>query len=104
MAHIPLEDCIGFEWDEANVEKNWQRHRVTAAEAEDVFFGEPLVLGNDIRHSKDETRYFALGTTSAERRLFIAFAIRRGKIRVISARDMNRNETAIYTKHEKKNS
>lgn len=100
----PLEGCIGFEWDEANARKNWDRHRVTPEEAEDVFFHEPLVVRSDLRHSKKEKRYYALGRTNAERRLFLAFTVRRGRIRVISVRDMNQNERVIYTQHEKKDS
>ena len=42
--------------------------------------------------------------TSAERRLFLAFTVRHNKIRVISVRDMNQNESAIYAKSEKENS
>ena len=42
----PLDACTGFEWDEANAHKNWERHRVTPEEAEDVFFNEPLVVRN----------------------------------------------------------
>jgi len=25
----PLAACTGFDWDEVNVAKNWERHRVT---------------------------------------------------------------------------
>ena len=99
----PLDGCFGFDWDEANANKNWDRHRVTPEEAEDVFFREPLVVRSDVRHSKREKRYYALGRTNAERWLFIAFAVRRSRIRVISVRDMNRNERAIYAKREKEN-
>ena len=100
----PLESCTGFDWDESNAGKNWDRHRVTPEEAEDVFFHEPLVVGSDVRHSRGEKRYYALGQTSAERRLFIGFTVRRSRIRVISVRDMNRKETAIYARYEKENS
>ncbi len=100
----PLDGCTGFDWDEANVHKNWDRHRVTPEEAEDVFFHEPLVVRSDHRYSKSEKRYYALGHTSAERRLFLAFTVRRSRIRVISARDMNQNERAIYAKYEKEDS
>ena len=34
----PLENCTGFDWDEANTVKIWERHRLTPAEAEDIFF------------------------------------------------------------------
>jgi uncharacterized DUF497 family protein len=48
----PLDDCTGFDWDEANVQKKSDRHQVTQEEAEDVFFNEPLVVRGDVRHSK----------------------------------------------------
>lgn len=92
----PLDDCIGFEWDEANAQKNWERHQVTPEEAEDVFFNEPMVVRGDVRHSGREKRYYALGQTSRERHLFVAFTIRRRLIRVISVRDMNRREREFH--------
>ena len=101
MARVdPLESCTGFDWDEANTHKNWERHEVTPEEAEDVFFREPFVVRGDVRHSKTEKRYYALGQTGAARRLFVVFTIRRKLIRVISARDMSRNEKEIYARHE----
>ena len=69
-----------------------------------MVFHEPLVVRSDVRHSRGEKRYYALGQTSAERRLFIGFTVRRSRIRVISVRDMNRKETAIYARYEKENS
>jgi uncharacterized DUF497 family protein len=101
----PLDDCVGFDWDTENSRKNWESHRVTPEEAEDVFFHEPLIVRSDVRHSnKLERRYYALGQTAIGRRLFVAFTIRRQRIRVISVRDMNRNESEVYGKHEKTNS
>ena len=100
-AREPLEQCVGFDWDEANAQKNWDRHHVTPEEAEDIFFNEPLVVRGDPRHSRSERRYYALGQTSREKRLFVAFTIRRKVIRVISVRDMNRNEAEVYRRYEK---
>lgn len=100
MAADPLDHCIGFEWDEANAVKNWERHQVTTEEAEDVFFHDPLVVRSDLHHSKREKRYYALGQTRSSRRLFVAFTIRRKLIRVISVRDMNRNEASAYERLE----
>jgi len=96
----PLENCTGFDWDEDNAEKNWERHQVTPEEAEDVFFHTPLIVRSDVRHSKAEKRYYSLGQTSAGRRLFVVFTIRRGLVRVISVRDMNRREREAYGRHE----
>lgn len=98
----PLEGCTGFEWDESNAIKNWERHRVTPEEAEGVFFHEPLVVRSDVRHPKDEKRYYALGKSAAGRLLFVVFTVRGKLIRVISSRDMNRNEAKIYERHEEK--
>lgn len=94
----PLADCTGLEWDEGNEYKNWERHRVSPNEAEDVFFNEPLVVRIDPRHSQREKRYYALGQTSEGRYLFLVFTIRKLLIRVISARDMSRTERDV--KHE----
>jgi len=96
----PLAACTGFDWDEANVAKNWERHGVTPEEAEDVFFHDPFVLRSDPGHSHREKRYRVLGKTSRERRLFVAFTIRDTLIRVISVRDMSQREDEEYQRHE----
>src|ERR1039458_169616 len=96
----PLGECIGFDWDESNTVKNWERHKVTPEEAEDVFFHEPLVVRSDVGYSAKEKRYWATGHTSRRRLLFVAFTIVRKLIRVISVRDMNRREVEVYRRHE----
>ena len=86
----------GFEWDDGNRDKNWEKHQVSNSECEEVFFNLPLMLQPDNAHSQSEARNFVLGQTNAGRRLFIVFTIREEKIRVISARDMNKRERMIY--------
>jgi uncharacterized DUF497 family protein len=98
----PLLACTGFDWDDGNAEKNWELHRVTPEEAEDMFFHEPLVVRGDIRHSRREKRYYALGQTSRGRFLFAAFTIRKALIRIISVRDMKREREA-YERHQNTN-
>jgi len=93
-------DCTGFQWDEGNSEKNWIKHRVTRAECEQVFFNQPLVVGEDERHSQDEPRSYALGQTDAGRRLFVAFTIRGDLVRVVSARAMTERERRVYDRAE----
>ena len=92
--------CTGFEWDEHNAEKNWQKHHVTPTECEEIFFNRPLVVADDFRHSEKENRFYALGHTNRSRQLFVAFTVRRNLIRVISTRDMNRKERKVYQSHE----
>lgn len=95
-----LPKCTGFEWDEQNAEKNWQKHQVTPSECEEIFFNRPLVVADDVRHSEKESRFYALGHTDGSRLLFVVFTVRRSLIRVISARDMNRKERKVYQSHE----
>lgn len=94
---IDLVSIVGFEWDAGNARKN-EKHGVTMAEAEQVFFNAPLLLLNDKVHSQSESRFHALGQSNDSRRLHITFTLRRGAelIRVISARDMHRKERSVY--------
>ena len=96
---IDLTKITSFEWDEGNARKN-EKHDVSMAEAEQVFFNTPLLVLEDIKHSRLELRFHALGKTDNVRLLHITFTLRRAeeKIRVISARDMHRKERAIYEK------
>jgi uncharacterized DUF497 family protein len=93
---IILEKVAGFDWDDGNSRKN-ERHRVSTAEAEQVFFNVPVLMLPDSAHSQSEPRYHALGRTIDGRRLHITFTLRGdGKlIRVISGRDMHRNEPTM---------
>ncbi len=95
-----LTKCTGFEWDKYNADKIWLKHHVSLWECEQIFFNLPLVVSEDVKHSWQENRFFALGQTDAERFLFVVFTIRNNKIRVISARDMNRKERRVYQSYE----
>jgi uncharacterized DUF497 family protein len=95
-----LAACTGFQWDDGNSNKNWELHRVTQAEAEQVFFNRPILVVADPKHSQQETRYAARGQTNDGRRLLIIFTVRENLIRVISARDQSREERRIYGKAE----
>jgi len=99
--HTILRQCVGFDWDRHNIEKNWEKHKVSPAESEQAFFNRPLIVADDPEHSRTERRFYALGRTDQNRRLFIAFTMRRRLIRVISSRDMNRKERRAYEKREK---
>jgi len=95
-----LLQCIGFDWDKANIEKNRLQHKVNPIECEQIFFNEPLIILGDPKHSVTEKRYAAFGRTDAGR-LLVAVFTKRGKLfRVISARDMSRKERKFYEKNE----
>lgn len=64
-----------------------------------MFFNEPLVVSSDAKHSQDEDRFYVLGRTSTDRRLFVVFTMRGTLVRVTSARDMSRKERRLYATH-----
>ena len=96
-----LQECTGFQWDKQNIQKNWEKHKVSPAESEQAFFNKPLIVAKDVKHSQEEERFYALGKTDQDRRLFIAFTIRKKLVRVISSRNMNKKERKNYEKREK---
>ena len=91
----------GFAWDAGNSHKSADKHDVSQAESEQVFFREPLLLLADGRHSQREARYHALGRTDDNRLLHITITLCGDSrlIRVISARDMSRKERTDYARH-----
>jgi uncharacterized DUF497 family protein len=101
---IDLHRITGFDWDSGNARKN-EKHGVSQAEAEQVFFNEPLVVLADLGHSTHEPRFHVLGSTDEGRLLHITFTLRSDntRLRVISARDMHRKERAVYEKVSKEN-
>ena len=91
-----ISNCTGFDCDKRNSEKNWILHQVSRNECEQVFFNAPIAVGEDIFHSQSEKRWFLLGKTDTNRQLFLVFTIREKLIRIISARDMSKQERRIY--------
>jgi uncharacterized DUF497 family protein len=94
---IDLAAIIGFDWDLGNA-RTYEKHGVSMAEAEQVFFNRPLLLVVDEKHSQVEPRFHVLGRTHLGRGLHLAVTLRGGDslIRVISARHMHRKERDIY--------
>ncbi|MCY7369301.1 MAG: BrnT family toxin [Polaromonas sp.] len=75
-----------------------EKYGVSMAEAERVFFNEPLLLLEDTARSQKEPRLHALGKTHEGRGIHITFTLRQNEIliRIISARDKHRKKRAIY--------
>jgi uncharacterized DUF497 family protein len=98
---LDLAQIEGFDWDEGNSRKSVEKHDVSQAEAEQIFFNDPLLIVEDVSHSVGELRLQALGRTDAGRLLHISFTLRGNcrLIRVISARTMHRKERLRY-EHE----
>jgi uncharacterized DUF497 family protein len=92
--------CFEFEWDAGNQNKSRIKHGIHFTEAEEAFVNIPLIVLDDVKHSDAEQRYIALGKTNEGKRIFISFTYRNTKIRVISARNMNKKERGFYEKEE----
>jgi uncharacterized DUF497 family protein len=88
----------GFEWDAGNEHKSADKHGVSKLEAEQVFFNKPLIVIVDIKHSAGEKRFHGLGRSNAGRMLQLTFTLHQQdtRLQVISVRQMNRKERAIY--------
>jgi uncharacterized protein len=95
---LDLARVVGFDWDDGNSRKSQEKHGVDQFEAEQVFVDPDLLLRDDTGHSELEERSQALGRTTDGRYLHVTFTLREDgtKIRVISARPMNRKEKALY--------
>lgn len=96
-----LSPIIEFEWDTGNLDKNYRKHGITPKEAEEVFVSTDFFVIPDVKHSQSEERFIGLGKTSEGKKLFVVFAHRQNKIRVISARGMHRKEVDRYEKAQK---
>ncbi len=102
---MDISSVLRFDWDDGNARKN-EKHSVTQAEIEQIFFRQPLIVAPDVKHSATELRYHAIGRTDENRWLQVTFTLRDGGtlIRPISARTMHRKERLIYEKALQANS
>ena len=94
-----ISNPLQFEWDAGNSGKNKRSHNVEDWECEEVFFDPKKVILKDKLHSDLEGRFILLGKTRQNRLLYLAFTVRKEKVRVISARDVTkRKEIELYEK------
>ncbi|TSC88056.1 MAG: hypothetical protein G01um10147_287 [Microgenomates group bacterium Gr01-1014_7] len=92
-----VKEVLEFEWDKGNTGKNL-KHNVEDKEAEETFLDEHRFIFKDKLHSQGEERFRIIGRTREGRLLFIVFTIRGEKVRIISARDINKKEVYLYEK------
>ena len=82
-----------FDWDRSNLNKI-RAHRVEAAEAEQALGREPILVYEQT--ADDEARYVYYGETERNRLLAIVVTERDGKIRVITAYDLDAGQKRDY--------
>lgn len=79
---------IELEWDQNKSASNLLKHGVSFDEAKTVF--------DDPDHSYNEHRYIIIGYSLKNRLLIVAYAERKNKVRLISAREATRREQKVY--------
>jgi uncharacterized DUF497 family protein len=87
---------VEFEWDADKSESNLKQHGVSFHEATTVFDDTLSITVPDPDHSFDETRYVIVGVSHEGRLLIVSHADRADRIRIISARELTRDERSAY--------
>jgi uncharacterized DUF497 family protein len=80
------------------MDKNFIKHNLTTKQIEEAFVGEKPHIMEDARHSLREKRYMLWNKSIFGSYLTIIFTIRSSKVRVVSARPMNKKERSAYEK------
>ena len=89
---------IRFEWDPNKERINRQKHGITFAEAQTVFYDSEALVIDDPAHSETEDRFIILGMSNQAKLLVVCHCYRVSDevIRIISARKATRTETSQY--------
>lgn len=82
-----------FDWDAGN-RKQIARHSITPEESEEAVVIEPLEAA--LQQHKSEERVLCFERTKAGRLLTILYAERPGKIRVVTAYEMTKEQQRLY--------
>ena len=92
---------MDFEWDPKKAKYNLRKHGVSFEEASTVFDDVLATFYQDPDHSAHEKRLLTIGTSARGRLLYVAFADRKQRIRIISARVPTKQEKKLYEKENR---
>jgi uncharacterized DUF497 family protein len=87
---------LTFEWDADKAEANVKKHGVSFEEGATAFQDPLARIHADPDHSGQEARAIPIGHSQRQRLLLVAFTDRRGRLRLISAREVTRRERRDY--------
>lgn len=91
-----------FEWDAKKAALNLEKHGVSFEEAQTVFDDPFFLVFPDVVHSTGETRYVILGESSEWCALVVVYTERGKTIRIISAREADKQEQRDYEEEKYK--
>lgn len=86
---------MDFQFDPKKAKSNKQKHNVSFADAEGVFYDPRAIHLEDIE-SIDEERFIALGMSNVGQVLVVIYTFRGEDIRIISARRATKREVTTY--------
>ena len=86
---------LTFDWDHGNSTK-CEKHGLTRYLIEGFFHAGPAIAPDPVHSTATEQRFIAVGLTPEGRAAFVAFCVRDGHIRPVSARYMHAREVARY--------
>jgi len=87
---------MDFEWDEIKARTNQRKHGISFLEATEVFADEHSSCVPDPDHSHNEERHLLFGVSLKGSYLVVSFTERADTFRIISARQMTRQERNAY--------
>ncbi len=87
---------LEFEWDPAKARLNLRKRGVAFKETATVFKDPLSITTYDPDHSEEEERSIIFGPSAAGRPLMVAHTDRGDRIRIISARELTREEREAY--------
>ncbi len=87
--------CISFEYDPRKARSNWEKHGVSFADAESVFF-DPLGIHDIDPDLTSEDRFIAMGMSNSGLLLVVVYTMRDEVVRLISARRATHREAQSY--------
>jgi uncharacterized protein len=85
-----------FEWDPAKADNNLEKHKITFEDASTVFDDPLRVEVNVTKPEHGEIRYIAIGMMHDGRMTAVVYTNRTGKRRIISARNVRKDEQREY--------
>jgi uncharacterized protein len=85
-----------FDWNPDKARVNRAKHQVSFQEAATVFKDPLSITFPDPNHSIEEVRWVIIGQSRNGRLLFVAHTDRDNLARIISAREVTRQERLIY--------
>ena len=89
---------LGFDWDEKKNAENLKKHGISFEQARAIFLDDMGILIADPKHSIDEERFILIGAADGLGICIVChcYVDEHDVIRLISAREADKNETKQY--------